>query len=75
VVTEEVKIAQGSTRSRHDLLELLLLVSEAAFLLTVTLVTRVILVDVVVLVGEVELLPLGQSAMKWVTFSRQSKLY
>jgi hypothetical protein len=46
---------------RHDLLELLLLVSEVVHLLIVALATRVILVVVVVLVlvGEVELLTLG----------------
>jgi hypothetical protein len=60
VVTGDVKVAQGSKRSRHDLLELLLLVvPEAVLLLLVALVAGVILVDVVVLVGEVKLLPLG----------------
>jgi hypothetical protein len=44
----------------HDLLELLLLiVFEAVLLVVVTLVARVILVGVVLLVGGLELLPLG----------------
>jgi hypothetical protein len=44
----------------HDLLELLLLlVPEAILLLVVTLVAGVVLDGVVVLVGGVELLPLG----------------
>jgi hypothetical protein len=42
------------------------LVSEAVLLLALTLVTGVIPVIVVVLVGGVKLLSLGQSAMKWV---------
>jgi hypothetical protein len=61
VVTREVKVTQGSTRSGHDLLELLLLlIPEAALLLVVALVTGVVpvVVVVVVLVGRVELLPL-----------------
>jgi hypothetical protein len=45
VFTREVKVTQGSTHSRHDLLELLLLlVSEAVLLLVVALVAGVILV-------------------------------
>jgi hypothetical protein len=53
--------AKGSTHSRHDLLELLLLhlVSESLVLLVVTFVARVIPVGVVVLVRGVKLLPLG----------------
>jgi hypothetical protein len=59
-VTGEVEVAQGSTRSGHDLLKLLLLlVSEVVLLLVVTLVAEVVLFGVVVLVGGVELLPLG----------------
>jgi hypothetical protein len=61
VIIEEVKVAWGSTCSGHDLLELLLLVvvPESVLLFVVALVVRVILVGVVVLVGGVELLPLG----------------
>jgi hypothetical protein len=62
VITGEVEVTQGSTRSRHDLLKLLvLLVPKALLLLVVALVARVIpvVVVVVVLVGEVELLPFG----------------
>jgi hypothetical protein len=68
VITGEVEVAEGSTRSGHHLLELLLLllVPKAVLLLVVALVAGVIPVVVVVLVGGVELLPLGQSAMKWV---------
>jgi hypothetical protein len=51
VFTWEVEVAQGSTCSGHDLLELLLLV--------VALVAGVIPVGVVVLVGGVKLLPQG----------------
>jgi hypothetical protein len=61
VITEEVKVAQGSTCSRHDFLEhLLLLIFEVLLFLVVTLVARVILiiVVVVVLIGGVGLLPL-----------------
>jgi hypothetical protein len=58
VFTQEVEIARGSTRLRHDLLELLL-VSEAVFLFLIALVAGVVPVDLVVLVGRVELLPLG----------------
>jgi hypothetical protein len=57
----EVEVAQGSTRLRHDLLELLLfllLVSEAV-LLVVTLVAAVVSVGVVVLIRGVKLFPLG----------------
>jgi hypothetical protein len=58
--TGEVKVTQGSTHSRHDLLELLLLlVSKVVLFLIVALVARVVLVGIVILVGEVELLPLG----------------
>jgi hypothetical protein len=59
VIAGEVKIAEGSTRSGHHLLEvLLILVPEAVLLLALALVAGVIPVVVVVLVG-VELLPLG----------------
>jgi hypothetical protein len=59
VITGEVKVAESSTRSRHDLLELLLVVVLEAVLLLVIALVVVILLDVVVLVGGVELLPLG----------------
>jgi hypothetical protein len=60
VVAGEVEVAEGSTRSGHHLLELLLLlVPKAVFLLALVLVTGVISVVVLVLVGGVELLPLG----------------
>jgi hypothetical protein len=56
---EKSKLLRAA-HSRHDFLELLLvLVSEAVLLLAVTLVAGVILVGVVVLVGGVELLPPG----------------
>jgi hypothetical protein len=55
-------------------LELLLLVSEAVLLLIVALVAGAVPVGVVVLIGGVELLTLGQSVMKWVVspHSKQS---
>jgi hypothetical protein len=56
----EVEVTEGCTRSGHHLLELLLLlVPEAVLVLALALVTRVVPVVVVVLVGGVELLPLG----------------
>jgi hypothetical protein len=58
VVTGEVEVAEGGTRSGHHLLELLLLVPRVVLLLVVTL-TVVIPLGVVILVGGVELLPLG----------------
>jgi hypothetical protein len=59
VAAGEVEVAEGSTRSGHHLLKLLLLlVSEAVLLLALTLVAEVVPVVVVVLVGGVELLPL-----------------
>jgi hypothetical protein len=65
VITGEVEVAQDSTRSGHDLLELLLLlllilVSEAVLLLVVVLIAVVVsvVVVVVVLIGGVKLLPL-----------------
>jgi hypothetical protein len=59
VVAGEVKVMEGSTCSRHHLLELLLLLVPEAVLLVIALVV-VILLGVVVLVGGgVELLPLG----------------
>jgi hypothetical protein len=59
VIAGEVKVAEGSTRSRHHLLELLLLlVPKVILLLTLALVAGVVSVVVLVLVGGVELLPL-----------------
>jgi hypothetical protein len=58
VITGDVEVAEGSTRSGHDLLKLLLLASEMVLLLDVTFVV-VVPVVVVILVGRVELLPLG----------------
>jgi hypothetical protein len=57
-IAGEVEVTQGSTRSRHDLLELLLVVVPEVVLLNVTLVV-VVSVVVVILVGGVEVLPLG----------------
>jgi hypothetical protein len=60
VITREVEVTEGCTRSRHHLLKLLLLlVPEVVLLLALALVTGVIPVVVVVLVGGVELLSLG----------------
>jgi hypothetical protein len=59
VVTGEVEVAEGGTRSGHHLLELLLLVPEAVLLLALALVAGVVPVVIVVLIGGVELLPLG----------------
>jgi hypothetical protein len=60
IIAGEVEVTEGCTRSRHHLLELLLiLILEAVLLLTLTLVAGVILVVVVILVEGVELLPLG----------------
>jgi hypothetical protein len=60
VIAGEVEVTEGCTRSGHHLLKLLLLlVPEAVLLLALTLVTGVISVVIVVLVGGVELLPLG----------------
>jgi hypothetical protein len=59
VIAGEVKVTEGSTRSGHNLLELLLLLFEEVPLLVVTLIV-VVPLGVVVLVGRgVELLPLG----------------
>jgi uncharacterized membrane protein YoaK (UPF0700 family) len=60
VIAGEVEVTEGSTRSGHHLLELLLLlVSEAVLLLALALVAGVVPVVVVVLVGGFGLLPLG----------------
>jgi hypothetical protein len=60
LVTGEVQVTQGSTRSGCDLLELLLLLlaPEAVLLLIVALAV-VVPLDVVILIRLVELLPLG----------------
>jgi hypothetical protein len=61
VIAGEVEVVEGGTRSGHHLLELLLRlpVPEVVLLLALALVVGVIPVVVVVLVGGVELLPLG----------------
>jgi hypothetical protein len=60
VVTGEVEVAEGGTRSEHHLLELLLLrVPKAVLLLALALIAGVVPVVAVVLVRGVELLPLG----------------
>jgi hypothetical protein len=59
VITGEIKVTEGSTRSGHHLLELLLLVPEVVLLLVVAF-TIVVPLGVVILVeGEAKLLPLG----------------
>jgi hypothetical protein len=60
VIAGEVKIAEGCTRSGHDLLELLLLllVLEAVLLLIVALAVVVPLGVVILIGGGVKLLPL-----------------
>jgi hypothetical protein len=57
VIAGEVEVAEGGTLSGHHLLKLL--VPEAVLLLAIALVAGIILVVVFVLVGGVELLPLG----------------
>jgi hypothetical protein len=61
VIAGEVEVTEGSTRLRHHLLKLhlLLLILEAVLLLTLALVAGVVPVVVVVLIEGVELLPLG----------------
>jgi hypothetical protein len=59
VVTGEVEVVEGCTRSGHHLLKLLLLLVPEAVLLLVVALVVVVLLGVVVLVGGVELLPLG----------------
>jgi hypothetical protein len=59
VIAGEVEVTEDCTRSGYHLLELLLLVLEAVLLLALALVAGVVPVVVVVLVGGVELLPLG----------------
>jgi hypothetical protein len=56
---EKSRSREGCTRSGHHLLELLLIVHEAVLLLALALVAGVVSIVVVVLVGGVELLPLG----------------
>jgi hypothetical protein len=59
VVTGEVKVAEGRTRSGHDLLEFLLLFVPEAVVLVVALAGVVPLGVVILVGGGVELLPLG----------------
>jgi hypothetical protein len=62
VITGEVEVTEGCTCSGHHLLELLLLllcVPEALLLPALSLVAGVVFIVVVVLVGGVDLLPLG----------------
>jgi hypothetical protein len=61
VITGEVKVAQGSTCSGHDLLKLLLLVPKVVLLLVVALIAGVIpvVVVIVVLIGGVKFFLLG----------------
>jgi hypothetical protein len=61
LIAGEVEVTEGGTRSRHHLLELLvlLLVFEVVLLLTLVLVAGVVPVVVVVLIGGVKLLLLG----------------
>jgi hypothetical protein len=75
VVTGEVEVTEGGTRSGHHLLELLhlLLVPKAVLLLVVTLAVVVPLGVVVLVGGGVELFLLRQSTMKCVV-SPHSKL-
>jgi hypothetical protein len=62
VIAREVEVTEGSTRSGHHLLELLLLVPKAVLLalaLVAGVVLVVVVIVVVVLVRGVKLLPLG----------------
>jgi hypothetical protein len=59
VVAGEVEVTEGGTRSGHHLQKLLLLIPKAVLLLALALVARVVPVVVIVLVGGIELLPLG----------------
>jgi hypothetical protein len=61
LITGEVEVAEGCTRSGYHLLKLplLLIVPEAVLVLALALVAGVILVVVVLLVRGVDLLPLG----------------
>jgi hypothetical protein len=58
VITGEVEVTEGSTRSWYDLLEFLLLLVPEAVLHFIVALTILVSLDVVILVG-VELLPLG----------------
>jgi hypothetical protein len=73
VIAGEVKVVESSTRSRHHLLELLLLVVLEAVLLPVITLAVVIPLGVVVLVGESSFFILGQTAMKWVVSSHSKQ--
>jgi hypothetical protein len=60
VIAGQVEVAEGGTRLGHHFLELLVVViPKAVLLLALALIAGVISVVVVVLVGGVELLPLG----------------
>jgi hypothetical protein len=60
VIAGEVEVTEGSTHSRHHLLELLLLlVPEVVLILALALVAEVVPVVLVILIGGVKLLPLG----------------
>jgi hypothetical protein len=59
VVAGEVEVAEGGTRLGHHLLELLLLLVPKAVLLLVVVLAVVVPLGVVILVGGVELFPLG----------------
>jgi hypothetical protein len=74
VITGEVKVIKGSTRSGHHLLKLLLVVVSEPVLLLVIVLAVVVPPGVVVLVGGgVELLSLGQSTIKWVVSPHSKK--
>jgi hypothetical protein len=59
VIAEEVEVTEGCTHSGHHLLELLLLLVTEAVLLLVVALAIVVLLGVAILVGGVNLLPLG----------------
>jgi hypothetical protein len=66
VVTGEVEVTEGNTRSGHHLLELILLILEAVLLLVVTLTVAVSLGVLVLVEKESSFFLLGQSMIKWV---------
>jgi hypothetical protein len=59
VIAGEVEVAEGCTRSGHHLLELLLLLLVLEVVLLIVALAVVVPLGVVILVGGVELLPLG----------------
>jgi hypothetical protein len=59
VIAGEVEVAEGCTRSGHHLLELLLLLLVPEVVLLIVALAVVVPLGVVILVGGVELLPLG----------------